>query len=281
MNEIILNEKSLQGQYASMDEFVECIPPFLGSVKYFMKQENWRVLKRSDLFRAHVTKSEMLYKIRENRTDEARKIKGILCQMSDEPPYWDMEPRQSGSYLENGTEMAGTSVAEAAARSGYVLSFPKSAYEDREIEVLHGDERENVSSITSMRYGRNILYQRGFLDIDTYLKEHYRGTRLNFEKFESEYGFCHFEKEEIAECLEYFERFAEHKDWTEIAQDAALRYKEYKPSRKENWFLGSPYEDMTIHKFRCGNPKRCFGFRQGDVFYVLRMERDHSISDKG
>ena len=75
--------------------------------------------------------------------------------------------------------------------------------------------------------------------------------------------------------------FAEHKDWTEIAQDAALRYKEYKPSRKENWFLGSPYEDMTIHKFRCGNPKRCFGFRQGDVFYVLRMERDHSISDKG
>lgn len=119
------------------------------------------------------------------------------------------------------------------------------------------------------------------MDIDTYLKERYRGTRLSFEEFDLEYGFSDFEKEEIAECLEYFERFAKHKNWTEVMKDSALRYKEYQPSKKTNWFKGSRYEDVRIDKFRCGNPKRCFGYRKGDVFYALRMERDHSISDNG
>lgn len=38
---------------------------------------------------------------------------------------------------------------------------------------------------------------------------------------------------------------------------------------------------QIIYKFRCKNPKRCFGYRKNDVFHVLRMERDHKISDNG
>lgn len=281
MNEIILNEKSLQGQFTSMDEFIDNISPFLSSVRYFMKQEEWSVLKHSGLFRAYITKTEMFYRIRESRTDEARKIKAILCQMSDEPPYWDMEPKQSGSYLENGTEVMGTSIAEASARSGFLLSFPRSSYVDREIELLHEKGQKIVSSITSMQYGRNILYKRGILDITTYLREKYRDTRLSFDEFDSDYGFDDFQKEEIAECLEQFERFVGHESWTGVMRDTSLCYKEYQPSKKDNWFKGSKYEDVRIYKFRCGNPKRCFGYRRGDTFYALRMERDHSISDYG
>lgn len=281
MNEIILNEKSLQGQFASMDEFAECIPQFLNCVRYFLKQENWNVLKRSDLFFAPITEKEKFSDIRGNCSDAVRRMKGLLCQMSDEPPYWDESPQQSGTFFEGSVDVTGTSLAEATARGGYVLSFPKSSYEDKNIELLHDGKKEFVDSMTSVKYKTSSLYKNELIDVATYLKEYYCGTRLCFEEFDTTYGFANFEKHEVEECLETFERFAGHKSWTEVVQDQTLRYKEYQPSKKENWFKNSKYENMTIHKFRCVNPKRCFGYRKGDVFYVLRMERNHKISDKG
>lgn len=70
--------------------------------------------------------------------------------------------------------------------------------------------------------------------------------------------------------------------WDRIFEDKGLHYKKYSPSsEKDNWFRGDKYSNLSIDKFRCVNPKRCFGYREYDVFHVLRMERDHSISDKG
>ena len=43
--------------------------------------------------------------------------------------------------------------------------------------------------------------------------------------------------------------------------------------------MTSKYSDKRIDKFRCVNPKRCFGYRDNDIFYVLRMGRDQNISD--
>lgn len=34
-------------------------------------------------------------------------------------------------------------------------------------------------------------------------------------------------------------------------------------------------------KFRFSKVLRCYGYRKEDKFKVLRLERDHSISDKG
>ena len=48
--------------------------------------------------------------------------------------------------------------------------------------------------------------------------------------------------------------------------------------------IGFENLNLKIRKFinfRCKNPKRCFGYREGEKFYVLRMERDHKISDNG
>lgn len=281
MNEIILNENSLCGQYASMDEFYRDILPFLSNVQYFVGDVSWEVLKKSDLFQRPVTKNERFFRIRGDRSDAARKIKGLLCRLSDEPPYWDVDSRQKGIFHADGRDVTGSSVAEAAARTGFLLSFPQSAYEDRELTVTQEEKEYRVTSITTPSYRTEQLYQRGFINIYTYLRERFRGTRLNFDEFDVSYGFDSFEKDEVAECIRDFERFAGHADWQEIKADLSLYCKEYQPSPKENWFRGIKYVDMTIYKFRCGNPKRCFGYRKGDVFYALRMERDHKISDKG
>ena len=34
-------------------------------------------------------------------------------------------------------------------------------------------------------------------------------------------------------------------------------------------------------KFRFSGVMRCFGYRKGDRFRVLRLERDHTVSDNG
>lgn len=281
MNEIILNERSLQGQYRDMEEFLDCLPGFLRCVSYFMDREEWQILRRSDLFWALITPEYALYQIRGNRSDAARKFKGQILKLTDEPPYWDMEPKQCGCYMEGETDVSGSSLAEAAERTGFVLSFPKSIYEDCSVELSHEKETKKVYSITSACYRTQKMFDTGHIDIYTYLRDRYRGSRLSFEKFDPTYGFAGFEQNEIADCLESFERFAGHESWTSLKQDISLHYKEYRPSKQDNWFRGSDYEKENIHKFRCGNPKRCFGYREGDVFYVLRMERDHSISDKG
>ena len=36
-----------------------------------------------------------------------------------------------------------------------------------------------------------------------------------------------------------------------------------------------------IHKFRVSQEIRCFGYREGDKFHLLRIDLDHVLSDKG
>ena len=126
------------------------------------------------------------------------------------------------------------------------------------------------------------MYQRKEITINEYINVRYKNTRLNFSKLEDGFGFEILEKKEIEDCIESFERFANHENWENLNHDRSLNYKEYSPSsKKDNWFSETEYKDKKIYKFRCGNPKRCFGYREQDQFYVLRIEKDHKISDNG
>ena len=57
----------------------------------------------------------------------------------------------------------------------------------------------------------------------------YEGTRLDFTSLEEGYGLKNFEKSEIQDCLESFDRFVTHESWEDIAGDTGLYYKSYEP----------------------------------------------------
>lgn len=38
---------------------------------------------------------------------------------------------------------------------------------------------------------------------------------------------------------------------------------------------------MDIFKFRVSEKIRCFGYREKDTFFVLRIDLEHKLSDKG
>lgn len=90
------------------------------------------------------------------------------------------------------------------------------------------------------------------------------------------------EKSELEELIIGLERFNEASSWDSIASDRFFYYKRYHPSStKRDVFANGRFADKNIYKFRCGEHSqvRCFGYREEEQFYVLRIERDHRISD--
>lgn len=64
-------------------------------------------------------------------------------------------------------------------------------------------------------------------------------------------------------------------DWAEIHKHSGLKYREFHDRR----FSGRAYG--KTYKFNVSVKMRCHGFREGDKFVVLALERDHKLSDSG
>lgn len=290
MNKIFINECSLQGQYDTLEEFINRNADFVKCLNWLYKHNTtWKIYKKNNLYHSQVTKDHKFYDLRQikiqtekNTKDILRKMKSLLLKLQEEPPFWNDEAvTQDGTYYWNDEDISGTSIAEAAAQRAKMLSFYHPSYCDVLMSVKHETEEVTVSSISTYQWFVKELYDCKQIEPDVFLKLYFAGTRLNFSKLEAGYGLEGFEKSEIKDCMKTFERFVNHSTWADIYKDSALVYKDYSPSAKENWFRDSEFRDKKIDKFRCINPKRCFGYKEGDTFYALRIERDHSISDNG
>ncbi|WP_373031749.1 hypothetical protein, partial [Sulfurovum sp.] len=60
----------------------------------------------------------------------------------------------------------------------------------------------------------------------------------------------------------------------EISASDGIEYKKY-----NNTLSG--FTGIDIYKFRINQKYRCFGYRKGEIFYVLHFETDHKLSDRG
>ena len=286
MNKIYLNELSLDGQFGNLEDFLEACLPLMKCLK-FVKQNQGAVYKHSTFYRQKITQNMVWNDLRGVRNDKARRLKSLLLSTTDNPPFWDVQENLSqdlnAQYIMDGEDVTATSVAEAAEENAVLLSFLHEKYKNRTLCVRKdGAVLQNIESAVTLDYLSEKLWNKQQIGIREYLCARYEGTRLNFSKMEKKYGFEEFEKEELRDCLQTFEKFVASESWDEIVKDRGLYYKRYSPGSDDyDWFRKEEYQGKEIYKFRCGNPKRCFGYRERDVFYVLRMERDHKISDHG
>ena len=286
MDNIYLNELSLNGQFRSMDEFLDACVPLMKCLK-FLQGSKKSIYKHSSFYKQRITDSLRLNDLRGVRNDKARRLKSLLLLTTDNPPYWDLEEELKqdleAQYTVAEADITATSVAEAAEEDGMLLSFLHNDYQDIMLPVCkNGESLRTISSSVSLNHLSDQLWKREQIDVHKYVKAKYTGTRLDFSQMEEQYGLNGFERDEIRDCIQAFDRFVRRESWEELAKDKGLHYKKYVPNAVENdWFRQERYQDKEIYKFRCGNPKRCFGYRKDNVFYVLRMERDHKISDNG
>ena len=156
------------------------------------------------------------------------------------------------------------------------------SFKDKKLTIQRGIDSYLVDSIHTPQY--LVQNYNGCLNINRkqILQIMYEDTRIDCSTMEDHYGADILENDEFDELIKSFNKFVEHESWESIALDDGLKYKKYTPKEKEkNWFRGVKYTGRNIMKFRFSSKMRCFGYRKGDKFKVLRLERDHNISDNG
>ncbi|MCI8506546.1 MAG: hypothetical protein HFI67_10210 [Lachnospiraceae bacterium] len=281
----ILNERSLYGQFESVDEFLESLEANLQCFRLVRSQKSGEIRKIADFYKCQVTKDQKLGDLKQYpRSDKLTRLKIALDKEMTTEPYWDLSPAHDygTAYWMGKEDLAATAVAEAVERKESLLSFDSEIYSDRRLLVEWNGNTYGVFSIYRPSYLVECLGEQMGLERDECLKARYAGTRLDCSLLEKEYGAEYLEREEYHLLLGTLDKFVKHESWESIGLDDGLEYKKYTPSSGErDWFCNSIYHDRTIMKFRFSARMRCFGYRKGERFRLIRIERDHKKSDKG
>lgn len=283
--DFILNERSLHGQFRSVDEFLKSLGANLQCFKLVRSQKQGEIRKIADFYKCKITEELGLGELRHYpRSDELSRFRIALDKEMRTEPYWDLEPVHDYgiSYWMGEEDMAATAVAEAAVRQESLLSFDSAVYSDRRLCIKCDGDEYNVISIYRPAYLAECFGEQMGLERDECLKARYAETRLDCTLLEKEHGAEYLEKEEYVLLLGTLDKFVRHESWESIGLDDGLEYKKYTPaSDEEDWFRNSVYGNQTIMKFRFSRRMRCFGYRKGNRFRLLRIERNHKKSDKG
>lgn len=281
----ILNERSLHGQFESVEDFLKSLSANLKCFGLVCQQAEGKIRKLADFYKCQVTSDIMLGELKQYpRTDELLRMRIAFDKEMKTEPYWDLAPVHNYGiqYWMNGEDVSATALAEAAAREEGLLSFDSKIYKDQKLTIQQNETKHEVISVYHPRYLVECFEKQMGLGRNICLKARYDGTRLDCSVLEESYGADILEKEEYRQLLGTLDKFVRHDSWETIDLDDGLEYKKYTPaSEEEDWFRGGEYGDLTIMKFRFSGKMRCFGYRKGERFRLLRIERDHKKSNKG
>lgn len=283
--EFLLNEKSLCGQFQDVRSFLHATKSIVRCIDLIHQNTDIPIYKTMNFYDCNVTKDETLCDLKcYGLTDELLRFKSSLDREIYEKPHWDQEPAHdiSQKFFWNGEDISATSIAEAAVKKGSLLSFDLDVFNDKELLIQSETKKYIVDSINTPQY--LVKNYNDYLNVNRkkYLQILFEDTRIDCGTIEEKYGVDILEKEEFESLIKSLKKFTEHESWESIALDDGLEYKKYTPKEKEkNWFKGCKYSEKTIMKIRFSGKMRCFGYRKGDKFKVLRLERDHRVSNNG
>ncbi len=281
----ILIERSLHGQFKTMEEFLRSLESNLHCFRLVRCQKDGEIRKIADFYKCQVTENQKLGDLKEYpRSDALSRLRIALDKEMRTEPYWDLSPAHDYGmpYWMGKEDVAATAVAEAVERKESLLSFQSAIYSDTQLSIKWNGGEYYVASIYQPSYLAEYFGEQMGLGRDECLKARYAKTRLDCSLLEKEYGAEKLEKEEYHILLKTLDKFVRHESWESIGLDDGLEYKKYSPSSaEEDWFRYSIYDGVTIMKFRFSSRMRCFGYRKGERFRLLRIERDHKKSNKG
>lgn len=286
--ELIINELSLDGQFESIPSFMDNLHSIIRVQKLILATDS-KFLRHSNLYERKVTPNLKLYEILTDNSvktmGQIRVFKKLLRDLMYDPPFWTDTQFHSSNDLyvsEFCTLTHGHSLAEACERERVLFSFPHEKFKDDTLCIEKNGHGIILINITDSITLSKLLWERKELtDAMQYCIYRFDSTKLNFSKLEENYNFEKLNDEEINAFISSFELFSELQ-WEDIFKSDGLKYKQYNPSsKKKDWFKDSPYKSKGIFKFRTSQKFRCFGYKEGELFYVLRFEVDHKESDNG
>ena len=287
MEGVIINELSLNGQFLNSHDFWKTgMPSFHRALKETISCNIKHLFKKSEFYQAKATPNETLYSLltapEVRIIDEARLYKSILARAIHEDPFWDCDPKQDMSvqYFVGMEDVSRSSVAEATARPVCLLSFIRSSYEKDPIIVQKDGVDFPVRNVWDGNQLYAILFELGKLSLKEYIVSRFSGLKLDFSLIDEKNGFFLINHENQTEFIDSFRKFIEL-DWHEIVTDKGLDYKSYNKTRKSRHYFTDDLWQKDIKKFRITERNRCFGYVDNGVFYVLRFDLDHELSNVG
>lgn len=289
--EFILNELSLNGQYSSLDDFVDNgLRPVLEVLKILNCYKIPAVLKKSDFYASkafeQVTFYDTLFARNTIRHPAITRFKSLLTNLTKNP-FWDNTPQQlyQSKYFIiediHNKDVSGSGIAEAYARNGGLISFSQGGY-DRTPIIVKKDDDEVIKDIHNFYDNYEIektLFNLKLIAIDNYIKQRFN-KKMNFDELDNNNGFNLIKSLNISVFLDSFHKF-ERLTWNQIQRDNGLDFKKFNCNKRTKRFFNNTYWSKGIYKFRINQEIRCFGYIQNEIFHVLRIDLDHILSDLG
>lgn len=282
--EILINELSLDGQFADENEFFNNFDTVLETIKFIDLLE-FSLLKEYSFFQSKITSELKLNDFLKLRIDRARRMKQFLLKLAYNPPYWNDNQKHfiDNNYSFNGNKIFNTSLAESCERDRIVLSFNHKDFLQISLEIQRDNSPITLYNLIDKKHFLDYLLSNTKIKPLKYCKFKFENSNLDFSKIEDGYGFDSLDNKEQEESfLLAFNGFSKM-SWEDIIKSDGLEYKQYSKPKKQCWFLKNKglYANTDIYKFRVTQKYRCFGYRKDNKFFVLRFEIDHKISDNG
>lgn len=213
--------------------------------------------------------------------NEAKRYKSTLARAICNP-FWDDAPQQepNAHYPADKADVSGSSVAEATVCAVCLLSFIRSLYEKHPVVVTKDGVAIPVGNIWKEKQLSSILFEREELSLKKYITTRFSGGKLDFSLIDDTYGFSLVDNENQNEFIDSFCKF-EELDWIAIAMNNGLDYKTYNKNKKSKRYFSDDLWKKGIKKFRITKRNRCFGYLENGIFYVLRFDFEHELSDVG
>lgn len=293
--EYILNELSLCGQYENGEQFaIKGMTPLLGVLRVLSSFGVNDILKKSSFFNSEVADGLKLFELTQSRMSPA--VLAVCSQLSrmQREPYWDSKSAQESGKCyflqrkvdENTMEeedVTGTGVAEVYARGGCLISFLEDGYEEEYEKVRCEDEQEYpktaITNLHDQDETEKFLFESGCIDYQGYIKSCFC-KKLQYDELSDHHGLNLISKVNFSQFFKSFKDFEDY-SWQQIITSDGFDYKEFTKNRNTKDYFTPDQWAKGIHKFRISQEIRCFGYREGDNFHLLRIDLDHILSDKG
>jgi len=280
MTEILINELSLNGQFNSVNEFINGALIKFNALLNEIKGPNVLLYKNHLFYESKITGDTTIYNILvgtiSRQYDEIRKMKSGLVYLFEEP-YWENNQKHSPDifYLFMENCVTGQSLAEACERDKIVISFIHPNFSSKSLLILKENTEVTLDNPVNRIDYIEMAYNKNIIDCEEYCKKKFKGDKLDFSKINIKESFNLLSKSDESLFIDGFRKFTEL-TWTQINVDDALEYKEYKDKKGHFKLL-----NKKIHKFRISRKYRCFGYTEQGIFYVLLFDLTHDLSDDG
>lgn len=278
--EVLINELSLHSQYENEDNFIEIgAIPFVSAFNELNKGRD-TVFKKYDLYSYKITQELTLHDFltseKSRISDATRRLKSSLSSFILDEPYWENSQIHSfeNSYSYKNENLIGFSIAEACEREKVILSFNSINFNLNKIIILKNESEEiEIDNLFDKGHCNELKRERNIILIEDYCVNRFKGNKLDFSKIDKKDGFELLKREDEDLFIDAFRKFTEL-TWPQIIVNDGLDYKPYPDNDKV--FKNVPHK---IHKFRVSQKYRCFGYTDNGVFYVLRFDLEHKLSD--